>query len=90
MGDTPPGPSWSTSERARRASTCGPGIQFLPFNTLYQLAALEGTDAFARARTMLLMPDLLGYWLTGEVAAEETNASTTGLLDARPGSGRGT
>src|SRR4029079_4796328 len=35
----------------------------------------------ARARTMLLIPDLLGYWLTGEAAAEETNASTTGLLD---------
>ena len=30
---------------------------------------------------MLLIPDLVGYWLTGGVAAEETNASTTGLLD---------
>ena len=30
---------------------------------------------------MLLIPDLIGYWLTGETAAEETNASTTGLLD---------
>jgi rhamnulokinase len=69
-------------DRARQASLyLRTGIQFLPFNTLYQLAALEGTDAFARARTMLLMPDLIGYWLTGEVAAEETNASTTGLLD---------
>jgi rhamnulokinase len=70
-------------ERARQASLyMRTGIQFLPFNTLYQLAALEGTEAFARARTMLLMPDLFGYWLTGEAAAEETNASTTGLLDA--------
>ena len=33
----------------------------------------------------LLVPDLLGYWLTGRQAAEETNASTTGLLDARTG-----
>ena len=69
-------------ERARQASLYKrTGIQFLPFNTLYQLAALGGTEAFARARTMLLIPDLLGYWLTGEAAAEETNASTTGLLD---------
>jgi rhamnulokinase len=69
--------------RARPASLyMRAGIQFLPFNTLYQLAALEGTEAFARARTVLLMPDLIGYWLTGEAVAEETNASTTGLLDA--------
>jgi rhamnulokinase len=69
-------------ERARQASLYKrTGIQFLPFNTLYQLAALDGTDAGQRARTMLLMPDLIGYWLTGEAAAEETNASTTGLLD---------
>jgi rhamnulokinase len=69
--------------RARQASLyMRTGIQFLPFNTLYQLAALEGTEAFARTRTLLLMPDLIGYWLTGEAAAEETNASTTGLLDA--------
>ena len=69
-------------ERARQASLYKrTGIQFLPFNTLYQLAALDGTDALARSRAMLLMPDLVGYWLTGEIAAEETNASTTGLLD---------
>jgi rhamnulokinase len=69
-------------ERARQASLYKrTGIQFLPFNTLYQLAALDGTAALARAATMLLVPDLIGYWLTGEVAAEETNASTTGLLD---------
>ena len=41
------------------------------------------------AATMLLMPDLLGYWLTGELGAELTNASTTGLLDVRaPATGR--
>ena len=37
--------------------------------------------SFAAARTILLMPDLVGYWLTGVMAAERTNASTTGLLD---------
>jgi rhamnulokinase len=58
------------------------GLQFLPFTTLYQLAAAQGTAAYAAARTLLLVPDLIGYWLTGQVGAEVTNASTTGLLDA--------
>ena len=31
----------------------------------------------------MLLPDLLAYWLTGELRTEITNASTTGLLDAR-------
>lgn len=60
------------------------GLQFLPFNTLYQLAA-EDPARLAAARAMLLVPDLLAYWLTGEVRAETTNASTTGLLDVRTG-----
>ena len=57
------------------------GIQHLPINTIYQLAAAAGTPALASARTLLLIPDLLAYWLTGSVGAEVTNASTTGLLD---------
>lgn len=57
------------------------GLQFLPFNTIYQLAAARGSTAFKAARTMLLIPDLLGYWLSGVRVAEITNASTTGLLD---------
>ena len=57
------------------------GIQHLPFNTIYQVAAAAGTPALAAARTLLLIPDLLAYWLTGEVGAEVTNASTTALLD---------
>ncbi|HEY0870568.1 MAG TPA: rhamnulokinase family protein, partial [Acidothermaceae bacterium] len=61
------------------------GLQFLPFNTLYQLAAEQETTRWDNARTMLLLPDLLAYWLTGEVGAESTNASTTGLFDARTG-----
>jgi rhamnulokinase len=59
------------------------GLQFLPFNTVYQLAAARGTPAFEAARTMLLIPDLLGYWLSGVRVAEVTNASTTSLLDVR-------
>ena len=55
------------------------GLQVLPFNTIYQLLA----DRLDGAATMLLIPDLIGYWLTGEVGSEVTNASTTGLLDVR-------
>jgi len=57
------------------------GLQFLPFNTIYQLVAARATPGFAAARTMLLIPDLFGFWLSGERLAEVTNASTTGLLD---------
>ena len=60
------------------------GLQFLPFNTLYQLAA-EPADLLAFADSALLIPDLFGFWLTGEARAEQTNASTTGLLRAGGG-----
>ncbi|NTW02815.1 MAG: rhamnulokinase [Oscillochloris sp.] len=57
------------------------GIQRLPFNTIYQLASALGSSQLAAAETLLLMPDLLHYWLTGRKVAEYTNASTTQLLD---------
>lgn len=56
------------------------GLQHLPFNTLFQFAADEASGDLARADSFLLIPDLLGYWLTGTAVAERTNASTTGLL----------
>ncbi|MEW2267948.1 rhamnulokinase family protein [Streptomyces sp. NPDC047853] len=59
------------------------GLQHLPFNTVFQLASATGTSQLSTARTLLLIPDLLVHWLTGTVGAEATNASTTGLLDAR-------
>ena len=59
------------------------GLQFLPFNTLYQLAAEQRGDQWDRTAHAVLLPDLLAYWLTGELRTEITNASTTGLLDAR-------
>ncbi|MGK5680593.1 rhamnulokinase [Actinoplanes sp. URMC 104] len=59
------------------------GLQKLPFNTIYQLAAARDTPQFEIAQRLLLIPDLLAYWLTGETGAEYTNASTTGLLDVR-------
>ncbi|MET7705015.1 rhamnulokinase family protein [Micromonospora sp. NPDC005413] len=59
------------------------GLQHLPFNTLYQLAAAAGTPQLEAAHRLLLIPDLLAYWLTGEIGAEVTNASTTQLYDLR-------
>lgn len=61
------------------------GLQFLPFNTVYQLAAEEWSDGASTADSLLLIPDLINYWLTGERATEITNASTTGLCDVRSG-----
>jgi rhamnulokinase len=61
------------------------GIQTLPINTVFQLLADEGSPALAAAERILLVPDLLAYWLCGSQANEATNASTTGLLDARTG-----
>ncbi|MGS2644493.1 FGGY-family carbohydrate kinase [Streptosporangium sp. LJ11] len=59
------------------------GLQHLPFNTLYQVAAATGTPQYEMAHRLLLIPDLLTYWLTGEIGAEVTNASTTQLYDLR-------
>ncbi len=59
------------------------GIQQLPFNTIYQLTAAARAGQLDGAQTLLLIPDLLAYWLTGQIGAELTNASTTQLLDAR-------
>jgi rhamnulokinase len=61
------------------------GIQFMPINTLYQLLAMEGSPLLQAAQTLLLIPDLISYWLTGEKACEFTAASTTQLCDARSG-----
>jgi rhamnulokinase len=61
------------------------GIQFLPFNTIYQLASAADAMQLGSASTLLLIPDLVVYWLTGNTAVERTNASTTQLLDARTG-----
>src|ERR687890_455577 len=61
------------------------GIQFLPINTLYQLLAVRGSPLLEAAETMLLIPDLMNYWLTGEKACEYTNATTTQLLALEEG-----
>ena len=61
------------------------GIQFLPFNTIYQLyAACRATpNLIDAARALVTIPDLLNYWLTGALVAEYTIATTTQMIDAR-------
>ena len=61
------------------------GLQHLDFNTLFQLADDLEAGRLASADTFLLVPDLLGFWLTGKQFAERTNASTTGLLSPHSG-----
>lgn len=59
------------------------GVQVLPFNTVFQWVAARNSWTMRNAARALLVPDLFGYWLTGRMGTELTNASTTGLLDAR-------
>lgn len=61
------------------------GIQDMEINTLLQLMAERHSAAYAAAQTLLLVPDLLAYFLTGEARFERTNASTTQLVDVRTG-----
>ena len=60
------------------------GIQFLQINTLYQLfAACHSTPNLVdRATSLVTIPDLFNYWLSGELASEYTIATTTQCVDA--------
>lgn len=59
------------------------GIQFMQLNTLFQLLAqqIEDPEVLARTRTLLMTPDLLNFWLTGQKVCERTIASTSQALD---------
>ena len=59
------------------------GIQFLPFNTLYQLYATQllTPHMLEMAKHFVTVPDLFNFWLTGKIVCERTNASTTQFLD---------
>src|SRR6185437_12183399 len=63
------------------------GIQILPINTLCELVGMvaEGDASLESADTLLMIPDLLHYWLAGTRVGERTNASTTQCLDAVTG-----
>lgn len=59
------------------------GIQFQPFNTIYQLYWDKMAGRLDRAADFLMLPEYLSFYLSGVKAHEYTNASSTGLLDAR-------
>jgi rhamnulokinase len=61
------------------------GIQFMQLNTLYQLLAMsvQTSPLFEIARTLVTIPDLFNYWLSGEITNEFTNATTTQCFDPR-------
>lgn len=59
------------------------GIQFQPFNTIYQLAADMADGRLQKAQHMLMLPDYLHYRLTGKMSREYTNATSTGLVHVR-------
>ena len=63
------------------------GIQFMPFNTLFQLDTIrrENKDAFAKAEKVLFMPDAIIYMLTDEAVMEQTVASTSQMLNPKTG-----
>lgn len=58
------------------------GIQFLPFNTIFQLFSETELN---KAETLLLMPDLINFYLTGKKSIEYTNATTMQLVNAKTG-----
>jgi rhamnulokinase len=63
------------------------GLTVLPIHTLFQLLSLRlsGSPALEAAARLLMMPDLLGYFLTGVPCGERTDAITTQLYDPRGG-----
>lgn len=63
------------------------GIQLLPINTVFELAAMasERDPALEAARTLLLIPDLFHFWLCGSKTTEFTNATTTQCYDPTAG-----
>jgi len=63
------------------------GIQFMPLNTLYQLWAQRQDEPglLDLADRLLMIPDLLHYWFTGEITNEATDVSTTQMVNPHDG-----
>lgn len=61
------------------------GIQFLPFNTLFQSFAHRQAGIPKASQRLLLIPDLINFFLTGRAVTEYTNATTTQMVNATSG-----
>ncbi|MCI8624531.1 MAG: rhamnulokinase [Provencibacterium sp.] len=63
------------------------GIQYAPFNTVFQLHAVQKDTPYLleNAERLLMMPDLLAYFLSGVLHTDYSEASTSGLLDVHTG-----
>lgn len=62
------------------------GIQFMPFNSLFQLLAYKNKpEILSKAASLLFMPNLIMYFLTGQISAEYTVASTSQMVDMNTG-----
>jgi rhamnulokinase len=59
------------------------GIQFLPFNTIYQLYAARNLPEYQKAAKFLMLPDLVNFIFTQKLSTEVTNASSTQALNTR-------
>jgi rhamnulokinase len=59
------------------------GIQFLPFNTIYQLYAARELPEYKKAAKFLMLPDLINFLFTQKLSTEVTNASSTQALNTR-------
>jgi len=59
------------------------GIQFLPFNTIYQLYAARNLPEYKKAAKFLMLPDLVNFLFTQKLSTEVTNASSTQALNTR-------
>ncbi len=59
------------------------GIQFQPFNTIYQQYADKISGKIEKAESMLMLPDYINFLLTGVKKQEYTNATSTGLVNAQ-------
>ncbi len=74
---------WVFERMPRREIFARTGIQFLPFNALFQLAAANraGSPLLDQAASMLTIADLFNYWLTGSKTCEFTEATTMQLYN---------
>lgn len=74
---------WVFERMPRREIFARTGIQFMPLNALYQLAASirDGSPQLENAASMLTIADLFNYWLTGSISCEFTEATTMQLYN---------